>query len=315
MRAARVSGTSIDATTVDEPTGEGVVVHVAATGICGSDLHLLASGGFDGRILGHEIAGRTDDGTPVAVEPVNGCGRCSACDAGDDGLCADATATLIGIGVDGGLAERVLVPADRVVPLPAGLAVENACLVEPLAVAVRAIARAGVGPGDRVCVVGAGSIGLAAAAVALDRGAEVAVAARHDHQRAAAHRIGAGGEAGDGFDVVVEAAGSESALADAIQRCRPGGVVAIPGSYWSAVQLPAMALGLKEVSLVPSSMYGRTTGAGRDVQVAARLLAERPEVAEAMISHRFPLDAVATAFETAGDRSTGAIKVVIEPSS
>lgn len=313
MRAARVSGTAIDVVDVAEPSGDGVTVHVRATGICGSDLHLLASGAFDGRILGHEIAGVTDDGTVVAVEPVNACGRCAACADGDEPRCPEATARLIGIGVDGGLAERVVVPPHLIVPLADGVRVEDACLVEPLAVGVRAVARAGVGPSTRVCVVGGGSIGLAAAVVALAFGARVDVVARHDHQLAAAERLGIGPAGDQPYDVVIEAAGSESALADAISRCAPGGTVAIPSSYWEAVRIPPMQLGLKEISLVPSSMYGRTTPEGRDVAVAAGILAQTPEIASALVTHRFPLDGVSEAFATAADRASGAIKVAIEP--
>ena len=296
-----------------DATGDGVTVHVRATGICGSDLHLLASGAFDGRILGHEIAGVTDDGTPVAVEPVHACGSCQHCLDGDDPLCAEATTRLIGIGVDGGLAERVVVPAHLLVPLTDGVRIEDACLVEPLAVGVRAVARAGVSADTRVCVVGGGSIGLAAAAAAKARGAQVEIVARHDHQLAAAARLGVDPAGDQPADVVIEAAGSESALADAIARCAPGGTVGIPSSYWEAVRLPPMLLGLKEVNLVPSSMYGRSTPAGRDVAVAAGILAAQPEIATALVTHRFPLDGAPEAFAVAADRAAGAIKVVIEP--
>ena len=77
--------------------------------------------------------------------------------------------------------------------------------------------------------------------------------------------------------------------------------------------MPPMMLGLKEISVVPSSMYGRTTAEGRDVAVAARILAEQPEIATALVSHRFPLDGTPDAFAAASDRAAGAIKVVIEP--
>ena len=70
---------------------------------------------------------------------------------------------------------------------------------------------------------------------------------------------------------------------------------------------------MKEVRLVPSYTYGSGTG-GRDVDVAARVLATRPEVARRLITHRFPLDAAADAFAAARDRAAGAIKVVFEPS-
>jgi threonine dehydrogenase-like Zn-dependent dehydrogenase len=76
--------------------------------------------------------------------------------------------------------------------------------------------------------------------------------------------------------------------------------------------MPGQALCMKEISLVPASMYGRV-GPSRDVDVAASLLAGRPHIAETLITHRFPLDAAAEAFAAARDRASGAIKVVLEP--
>ncbi len=300
---------------VPEPSGIGVIVDVVAAGICGSDLHLVETGLIGDTTLGHEIAGLTPDGTPVAIEPIGSCGHCADCEAGDDGLCVDATAKLIGIGVDGGMADRVLVPEHLLVPLPVGLDVESACLVEPMAVAIRAILRAGIGADDRVIVIGGGSIGLCAAAAAAARGATVEVVARHDHQLAAAERIGAAPATDEPADAVIEAAGTTTALAEAIDRCRPGGIVGIPATYWDEVQLPGLAMGMKEVSLVPSIMYGRTDGIERDVTVAARLLAGDPEIGRALITHRYPLDGANEAFDVAADRSTGSIKVLLEPGS
>jgi threonine dehydrogenase-like Zn-dependent dehydrogenase len=69
---------------------------------------------------------------------------------------------------------------------------------------------------------------------------------------------------------------------------------------------------MNEINLIPSSMYGRV-GPSRDFEVAVAVLATRPEVAETIITHRFPLDAAAEAFTTAQDRQSGAIKVVLEP--
>jgi threonine dehydrogenase-like Zn-dependent dehydrogenase len=69
---------------------------------------------------------------------------------------------------------------------------------------------------------------------------------------------------------------------------------------------------MKEVSVVPASMYGRS-GVARDVDVAAGTLASRPEIARCLITHRFPLDAAPEAFAAARDREAGAIKVVLEP--
>jgi threonine dehydrogenase-like Zn-dependent dehydrogenase len=84
------------------------------------------------------------------------------------------------------------------------------------------------------------------------------------------------------------------------------------GTYWDTVSLPGLQIGMTEVDLIPASMYSRA-GSVRDVDVAAQLLAERPQLARLIITHRFPLDGVAEAFAAARDRSSGAIKVVLEP--
>ena len=298
---------------VAEPTGDGVRIRVASAGICGSDLHLVDSQLVDGTTLGHEIAGYTDAGIAVAVEPVVSCGACALCAAGDNGLCADALPQLIGIGRDGGMAEHVLVPEHLLVALPSGLDVMNASLVEPLAVTVRALHRAGVHDGAHVAVIGGGSIGLCAVAVARHLGARVELVARHEHQLEAGARLGAVPATDTPVPIVIEAAGTESALAAAVEKAAPKGTVGIPGSYWDPVTLPGMMMGVKEVSLVPSAMYGRTTGP-RDVDVAAQILAEEPGIADVLVTHRFPLDGAPEAFAVAADRSHGAIKVVLQPS-
>ena len=114
------------------------------------------------------------------------------------------------------------------------------------------------------------------------------------------------------YDLVIEAAGSESALEEAVELAKPSAQVAIPGIYWGAVALPGLAMCFKQVSLCPTTLYSRSA-AGRDIDHAAALLARSPDLAETLITHRFPLDAAAEAFATAADRSAGAIKVVIEP--
>ena len=113
------------------------------------------------------------------------------------------------------------------------------------------------------------------------------------------------------YDILVEAVGTTSALADAAKKCRPGGKIIILGTYWEGMELPGMDLRMKEITVVPSSVYGRF-GPSRDMDVAAALV-QLPELPGAVITHRFPLDAPAEAFATAADRSSGAIKVVLEP--
>lgn len=125
----------------------------------------------------------------------------------------------LGVTADGGMAEQFRAPPGRLVPVPAGLDVRDACLVEPAAVSWHALRLAGVGTGRRVAVVGAGALGLLAAAGARRMGAEeVAVEARHPHQREAAERLGARVGAGRAYDAVVEAAGTGASLAEEASR-------------------------------------------------------------------------------------------------
>ena len=86
-----------------EPSPGHVRIKMMATGICGSDLHMIKQGWVEGTVLGHEFAGTTPDGTAVAVEPFFGCGGCSLCDEGYNALCAHST--FIGGAVAGGMAE------------------------------------------------------------------------------------------------------------------------------------------------------------------------------------------------------------------
>jgi threonine dehydrogenase-like Zn-dependent dehydrogenase len=87
--------------------------------------------------------------------------------------------------------------------------------------------------------------------------------------------------------------------------------IVVAATYWEPVSFGTDLLG-KEVRLVPSAMYGRHHGV-REFEIAAALLAERPELADVLVSHRFALDDAAEAFRVSGDRTTGAIKVVLEP--
>jgi threonine dehydrogenase-like Zn-dependent dehydrogenase len=116
----------------------------------------------------------------------------------------------------------------------------------------------------------------------------------------------------DGYDVVVEAAGTSSALARAVELARPGGRIVLLGTYWDAVEMPGQAIAMKELELLPANMYARV-GPSRDFDVAAAILAHQPDVAGIVITHRFPLDAAHEAFAAAADRASGAIKVVLEP--
>lgn len=296
---------------LDEPPPGWEVIDVEANGLCGSDHHLVEMGVTV--TLGHEIAGRRADGTPVAIQPIDHCGACDHCRCGQAELCTALFGPL-GVSVDGGLADQVSVPSACIVPLEPSVPLSVACLAEPVAVAVHAVHRAPTPDGGRVLVIGGGTIGLAAVVAAQQRWEiDVDLLARHDHQLAAGEQLGAGTTPARDYDVVIEAAGSGSALTEAIERCRPGGTVSIPGVYWEPLTLHSPTAWLsRQVDLVPAMLYGHHDGR-REIDIAADLLAQRPELADAVITHRFGLDAAAEAFATSADRAGGAIKVVVEP--
>jgi threonine dehydrogenase-like Zn-dependent dehydrogenase len=293
---------------VPEVVGDEVRVRVAACGICGSDVHLL---GWGPRpvTFGHEIAGWLDDGTPVAIEPVRRCGECERCLAGNTHLCRNGQS--IGTAIDGGMADELVVPPECVVPLPDSVSVHDAGLVEPVACAIHALNRAGVEAGQRVGVIGGGTLGVAAVAAAVHRGCEVGTAARHPHQIAAVEALG-GRPAEGRYDVVIEAAGTSSAFAQAAKLARVRGTIAILGTYWDELAVAAMPLSLKELDVVACFAYGHH-GGEREVEDAAALLAAVPDLAPTLITHRFPLDDAPEAFRVAADRRAGAIKVTLEP--
>jgi len=313
MRAVRNTASGIEVQQVPDPEGDGVIVHVISSGICGSDLHMLGWGAMP-FTLGHEVGGRLDDGTPVTIWPLVPCDACDRCLAGEPQQCRTGVSRIYGVGPEGGMADRILVDPGSIVALPDGLSPANACLVEPIACSVHALRRATVTSSDRVAVVGAGSIGLGAASVARFLDCRVDVAARHEHQRRAAAAIGAGPEVDGEYDVVVDAAGTTSSIARSFELLRPGGAVVIVSSQWQPVEFP-MFFASKEPTLITSTMHGRGPDpqAGSDLQEAARLLVAMPEVAATMITHRFPLDDAGIAFAVAADRSAGAIKVALEP--
>ena len=310
MRAVQVFDGTISVNDVSEPRGEGITVDVRSVGICGSDLHLIDSG-MMAVTPGHEISGVTRDGTQVAIEPMLSCGQCKYCLDGEEPYCDDSLPRTFGIGIDGGMAERIVVPERFLIPLDPRVDIRDAFLTEPLAVAIRSLGRVGVTKGDRVCIVGAGTIGLCCVAVAVFMGATVELESRHSHQLEAGIRLGASESSDQPARIVIEAAGTSSALSRAVEKCRKGGVVAIPSTYWDPVEIPALTMGMKEVSLVPSITYGHTTGP-RDFDLAMSVLADSPELGKALVTHRYPLDGAPEAFEKARDRRNGVIKVAID---
>jgi threonine dehydrogenase-like Zn-dependent dehydrogenase len=141
---------------------------------------------------------------------------------------------------------------------------------------------------------------------------DVGLEARHPHQRAAGERLGARVGPDGVYDVVVEAAGSQAALDRTAELVAPGGTVVVLGVHVGSVELNWMPLFHREARVIPSLGYCRHEDA-REMEQAAAMLADDPDIARTLITHRFPLEDATEAFRVAADKTTGAIRVVLEP--
>ncbi|MBW2399237.1 MAG: alcohol dehydrogenase catalytic domain-containing protein, partial [Deltaproteobacteria bacterium] len=252
MKSVRCFGGAVEVVEVPAPVHDGVRVRIRSAGICGSDLHLIAGGIDLPHTLGHELAGVLADGREVAIEPLVPCGECDLCATDAYNLCRAGAGMILGIGLDGGMAEEIVVPERCLVPLARGVSAR--CLVEPLAIAVHGLRAVDLCAEDRVAVVGAGTIGLCAVAYAAGIAAEVGLHARHDAQAEVGERLAARPIEGE-YDLVIECAGSASGIRRAVGLCRPGGRLLLLATYWSGLELPAFELALKEIRVTPSSLY------------------------------------------------------------
>lgn len=159
------------------------LIRVKTAGICGSDI-----GAFRGtnglvsypRIIGHEIAGEIVSipennknglkiGDRVVVDPYLYCGSCYPCSIGRTNCCTELK--VLGVHVDGGMAEYICHPADMLVKIPEGMTWEEAAMAEPLTISLHGIHRGGLKEGDFCAIIGAGPIGLAAGMAAQAYGA------------------------------------------------------------------------------------------------------------------------------------------------
>ncbi|MET7335439.1 alcohol dehydrogenase catalytic domain-containing protein [Nonomuraea sp. NPDC005650] len=310
MKAVRAVPPGVKVVQVDEPQGDAELIKVNAVGICASDWNYIRRG--SGQILGHEISGVASDGTPVVVEAVFGCGECRWCEQGRFNLCRLAGSDILGLTTPGGMSEYFRVPRTSLVPIPEELPAEDACLAEPGAVAWHAVRKTEITADTRVAVVGGGVIGLFAVLAAQAQGAaEVSLEARYPHQIEAGDRFGATRPSGD-YDVVIEASGSESGLARAFELARPLGVVCSVSVYPPDITWPYRVSFLKEVRLIPSIAYDRHDNGVSELAHVMAMLAARPEIAQALITHRFEMDEAERAFQVAAQRK-GAFRVVVHP--
>ncbi|HUA71086.1 MAG TPA: alcohol dehydrogenase catalytic domain-containing protein [Solirubrobacteraceae bacterium] len=341
MRAAVTEGVEAMAIVdrpepVDPGPGE-VVVSPEAVGICGSDYHFFlgelspeAGGSQFPRVQGHEIGATIAAvgadcppelvvGQRIAVWPLRACGECYPCSVGRPNTCDFFE--LIGIHTDGGLQDRLAVPAEQVYPIKA----EDpavAALAEPVSIAVRAVNRANVSPGERVVVLGAGPIGQCICLVARERGADVLVVDLQDSRLALSRDMGADTLVWTGRDEVVAAArewagpagppaaidatGAPAAVRAMVDMVASAGRAVQVGMSGGEVVLRLGSLTEKELDLLGVSCCGADEF-GEAVAVVER---NTPLLAP-LISHRFALKEAPEAIRFAIENPTDVMKVVI----
>jgi L-gulonate 5-dehydrogenase len=314
-----------------------VLVAPEAVGICGSDYHFFlgelsdAAGGSQfPRVQGHEVGGliaavgpdcrpELAIGQRVAIWPLQACGNCYPCRAGRPSACDNFH--LIGIHDDGGLQQQLLTGQDQVFAIEVDHPAV-AALVEPLSVAVRAVNRARLEPGEHAVVLGAGPIGQCISLVAQERGAEVLVVDLQQSRLELARELGAETQrftdhaevleaarrfAGpDGPPVAFDATGAPAAVQAMVAMVASAGRAVQVGMSNAEVPLRIGLLTEKELDLLGVSCCER------DEFAEAVALAQRHATAlERLISHEFPLARAPEALRFAIDNPTLVMKVVI----
>jgi len=315
------------------PAAGEVAIAVLRASVCGTDAAEYAHGPVlvpahaGPLVLGHEFVGRVVAAGPGVTEPPIGrrvvcgagvsCGRCSRCAEGRTNLCLGYYT--VGLQADGGLAERVVVPADTCASVPDACSDDAAALAQPMAVAVHALDRGAVAPSATLVVHVAG-----AAAVA--RGVHEIVAVDVDpHRLATARRLGAcetiDARSGDpvarvreltdggGADVVIEASGAPVGPQRCMEMTRPGGRVVLLGLQRAPVALDLLALTLREIDVVTTVAHVCAT----DLPEALEILADGT-VADAVVDRVIALEALVPAGlePIAAGRVRG--KVLVDPS-
>ena len=261
---------------VDEPhpAPDEVLVDVEVAGVCGSDVALFQAKrpAAYPLILGHEAIGRlVGDGRRVVVEPNIPCGTCPVCRRGKGNVCPRKRS--LGLNSPGVFAERVAVPAAFVHPVPDAIGPLDAVGIEPLAVAVHAVAVGTLAPAQPVAVIGCGTEGLLLVQVAAAVGARVLAADVRPERLHLARRLAADGTlllpsgdgaAGEALDrvreewspsVVFEAAGSAAAVDAALRMVVNGGSVVLLGLAASAVDVVPLRFVRRGLSLLGSLIY------------------------------------------------------------
>jgi len=323
---------------VDRPgfLPDEVLLHVDATGICGSDVHGYL--GLTGRrippmIMGHEFCGTVVEvgaavdgvrpGDRVAVEPMVFCGACASCRDGHPNLCENRR--FLGVmACNGSMAEYLNVPARLLFRMPEGMGTEIGAMVEPSAVALHAVGRARNIEGATVLVVGAGPIGLLLVGMLKSKGPRrLLVSDLSDRRLLLARQMGADitinpsreevvrvvGEhtSGRGADVSFEAVGAAASVEQALAALRPHGTCVWVGNSQRMISLDMQASVTREISILGSYIYTPA-----EFGQALELLGRKALDVRPIISRTAALENGPEMFAALSDPSAGLIKVVLE---
>ena len=309
-----------------------VLIRVRRVGICGTDLHI-----FTGtqpyleypRVMGHELAGEVHEappasglrkGDPVYVMPYLSCGRCIACRQGKTNCCVRLQ--VLGVHRDGALAEYLAVPAPFVHRAD-GLTMEQAAMLEFLAIGAHAARRADVEPGQRVLVVGTGAIGMAVLIFAALRGAQVtALDARAERvqfclEQLTAHSgvvAGPDDEAelarltdGDFFDVVFDATGNAKAMERGFRFIAHGGKYVLVSIVGDSIAFSDPEFHKREATLLASR-----NATAEDFQTVIEAMQAGRIPHAALNTHRLPLAELPERFQSLLDPGQQVVKAIVE---
>ena len=341
MRAATFQGAGKPLEILDlpdpRPAPEELVVAIKGCGICGSDLHATERDGIPrGAVMGHEYAGEVVEvggnapcldgdwrvGDRVACMPGIGCGHCTRCVTGDIMGCQQLRAAGFG-DVGGGFSDYIIAGGRETLRLPDNVTSQNGALVEPLAVGLHAVDRAGVAAGEDVLVIGGGPVGLACALWARQLGAgEVVVSDFVESRREMATQIGASAlidpdaeEVPAAFEritghaptMIFECVGRPGVIQDGLAMLERGGKVLAAGVCMQPDHFMPVVGSVKNATLQFVSYYRR-----QDYELTLDMLRSERIDPLPLVTDRISLDALPDAFEALRKPSTQC-KVIVEP--
>jgi len=318
MKALRVKDHRVQLADVPAPEQNGeALVRVVRSGICNTDLEIIRGyAGFNGTI-GHEFVGvveRADDSPGLAgkrvVGEINvGCGMCELCVVGDPRHCA--ARTVLGIhGRDGAHAEFLALPARNLIEVPETVADAAAVFAEPLAAAYGIFEQVTVGPETKVAVIGDGKLGLLCAMTMRLRSDLVSLIGKHPEKMAIVEKLGVevlllGRETipTRNFDIVVEASGSETGFATALEVVKPRGKIVLKSTFHESAKWETAGIVVDEISII-GSRCGR-------LAPAVELLASNKVKVDDLISEEFGLENGVLAVKQA--EKPGVLKILLRP--